>query len=216
MHTLQLTILKGRLDYFENNLDKLKPLVNRAIYTGEEKENKKHPIHFVCDCVFASRITEDVGLGFISSFLEHGAFINGYMEWEEDTPLMAAISLYQENISHFLIDKGADLNHRGIHGATALHWAAWTGNISLVNVLLEFPIDIDVSDTDFGATPLLYSIHGAFRGGERNQNDQLACTKALLNAGGNPRHKDKEGNNAWAYIKGRNADKILNLIGKEH
>lgn len=216
MHTLQLTILKGRLDYFEQNLDELKPLVNRAIFTGENNENKKHPLHFVCDCVFGKRISEDVGLGFISAFLDHGAYINGFMDWEEDTPLMAAISFYQENIAHYLIDRGADLNHKGVHGATALHWAAWTGNISLVKALLEFPIDIDISDSDFGATPLLYSIHGAFRGGERNENDQIECARALLNAGANPRHIDKEGNNAWAYIKGRNANEFENLFGIEN
>jgi ankyrin repeat protein len=215
MHTLQLTILKGRLDYFEQNIDELQSLVNRAIYVGENGEHKKHPLHFVCDCVFTEKISEDLGLGFISSFLEHGAYINGFMEWTEDTPLIAAISLYQENIAHYLIDKGADLNHRGVHGATALHWAAWTGNLSLVNALLEFPIDIDVPDIDFGATPLLYSIHGSFRGGERNQNDQSGCLKALIKAGGNLRHKDKEGNNAWAYIKGRNAKAIKAILGDE-
>lgn len=212
METLQLIILKGRLEYLEKNIEDLKDRINRAIYTGEHGENKKHPLHFICDCVHAGKISESLGLGFISLLLEHGAMVNGYKRWNEDSPLLAAIGLYQEEIAQFLIDKGADYTHMGYHGATALHWAAWTGQDAILNALLQFPVDIDISDTDFGATPLLYGIHGYFRGGERNQNNQVICIKRLLEAGANPRHKDKEGNDAWGYVKGRDGEEILALL----
>lgn len=215
MHTLQLIILKGRLDYLEQNISELKTLVNRAIYTGENGEHKRHPLHFVTDCISAGKITEDLGLGFISLLLENGSNINGYSTWNEDTPLLGAIGSYQEEIAHYLIDHGADYNHLGFHGATALHWAAWTGQDSVLKALLEFPVDIDIADSDFGATPLLYGIHGYFRGGEQNDNNQVECIRQLLKVGANPHHKDKEDNNAWAYIKDRDVQEILDLLGKE-
>lgn len=215
MQNLHLIILKGRLDYFEKNISKLKERVNRAIFTGENGEIKKHPLHFVSDCVYAGKISEQIGIGFIGVLLENGAYIDGFKLWHEDTPLIAAIGLYQEEIAHFLIDKHADLNHQGIHGATALHWAAWTGQDSIVNALLEFPIDIDIPDEDFGATPLLYGIHGYFRGGDKNDREQLTCIKYLLKAGANPKHKDREGNDAWDYLKDRDGRKILKLIGEK-
>ena len=215
METLQLLILKGRLEYLESNIEELQHLVNRAIYTGEKGEHKKHPLQFVSDCVFAQKISSDLGLGFIGLLLENGANVDGYKVWHEDTPLLASIGVYQIDIAHFLIDHGADYAHQGFHGATALHWAAWTGSASLVHALLQFPVDIDVPDIDFGATPLLYAIHGFFRGGEKNDNSQLACIQELLAAGADPRFVDKEGNDAWGYVKGRDGDEILELIGEQ-
>jgi ankyrin repeat protein len=189
-------------------------LANRAIYIGEHGEHKKHPLEFVCDCVSVGKITSSIGLGMIGLFIENGSRVNGFSEWKEDIPLLSAIGYYLEDIAHFLIDKGADYTHVGHHGATALHWAAWTGQDSLVSALLEFPVDIDAADHDFGATPLLYGIHGYFRGGEINDNNQLNCIQLLLNAGANPRHKDKEGNDAWGYLKGREGSKILAILDK--
>ena len=214
MHTLQLYILRGQLDYLSKNIDLVRKLANRAIYVGEEAEHKKHPLQFVCDCIQAGKITDAMGLGIAGLLIEHGAEVNGYKDWKEDSPLLASISLYQEDMAHFLLDKGADYAHVGFHGATALHWAAWTGQDSLVSALLEFPVDIDVSDHDFGSTPLLYGIHGYFRGGEVNDRNQVECVKMLLKAGADPRHKDKEGNDAWGYLKGRNGGDILAVLGQ--
>ena len=214
MHNLHQIIYKGRLDYLESNIADLKPIVNRAIFTGENSEHKKHPLQFVCDCVHAGRMTESIGMGFASLLVENGAKVNGFSTWNEDSPLFAAIAYYLEEIAHFLIDKGADYTHIGFHGATVLHWAAWTGQYSILNALLEFPVDIDVPDTDFKATPLLYGIHGYFRGGERNQNDQLLCIQKLLAVGANPKHIDKDGNNAWGYLKGRDGAAIENILNR--
>lgn len=212
MQSLELYILRGELDYMESNPDEVKQVVNRAIYSGDQKEHKTHPIQFVSECIASHHISESMGLGMISLLIELGAYVNGYGTWKEDSPLLAAIGLYQTEIAHFLIDKGADYAHLGYHGATALHWAAWTGQDTLVEALLEFPVDIDVPDHDFGATPLLYGIHGYFRGGDANNRNQIQCIKLLLEAGANPRHKDKEGNDAWAYLKGRDGKEILELL----
>ncbi len=210
--TLQLIIEKARLDYLEENIEELKERVNRAIFIGENRDHKTHPIHYVCECVHALKFSESKGLGFISLLLKHGSEVNGYGKWEDDSPLLAAIGYYQREIAHFLLDNGADYTHRGFHGATALHWAAWTGDETLVKALLEFPVDIEAADHDFGATPLLFGIHGYFRGGERNANNQIECIRMLLAAGADPFHKDKEGNDAWGYLKGRSGEAVLSLL----
>ncbi len=215
MHTLQLYILRGQLDYLSSNTDLVSQLANRAIFTGEHGEHKKHPLQFVCDCVYAGKISEDLGLGFVGLLLENGSMINGYSEWKEDSPLLAAIGSYQTDIAHFMIDKGADYNHVGCHGATALHWAAWTGQDTLLSALLEFPVDYDVADHDFGATPLLYGIHGYFRGGEMNDRNQVRCVEMLLKVGADPYFTDKEGNNAWGYLKGRDGAEIAAVLPEQ-
>jgi len=212
MQTLQLYILRGQLSHLEEHPDKVRKLANRAIYTGEQGEHKKHPLQFVCDCVRAGKISENVGLGFVSLLLENGGRIDGYSEWKDDTPLLAAIGLNQTEIAHFLIDNGADYTHVGFHGATALHWAAWTGQHSLVSALLEFPVDYDIPDHDFGATPLLYAIHGYFRAEKTDDINHVECIRDLLEVGANPRHKDKEGNDAWAYTEGRDGEEILRVL----
>lgn len=215
MHTLQLYILRGQLDYLSTNLNLVKKLANRAIFIGENKDHKQHPLQFICDCIHAGKISESLGLGIAGLLIEQGSDVNAYREWKEDSPFLAAIGYYQEDMAHFLLDKGADYTHIGFHGATAMHWAAWTGQDSIVSALLEFPVDIDIPDHDFGATPLLYGIHGYFRGGEVNNRNQLKCVKLLLNAGANPRHKDKEGNDAWGYINGREGEELREILGQQ-
>jgi len=214
MHTLQLYILRGQLDFLSKNLDLVKRLANRAIYTGEKGEHKTHPLQFVSDCIHAGKISDSIGLGITGLLIDCGAEVNGFREWKEDSPLLATIGYYQEDMAHFLLDKGADYTHLGFHGATALHWAAWTGQDTLVAALLKFPVDIDIPDHDFKATPLLYGIHGYFRGGEKNERNQVECVKLLLSAGADPYFKDKEGNDAWGYLEGREGGEILEVLGE--
>ncbi|WP_235299423.1 ankyrin repeat domain-containing protein [Portibacter marinus] len=215
VHTLQNYIIKGQLEHLNADPALVAKLANRAIFVGENADHKLHPLQYVSDCLHAGKFSDSIALGIMGVLIENGANINGYGGWKEDTPLLAAIGYYQTDIAHFLLDKGADYTQVGFHGATALHWAAWTGQDSLVSALLQFPVDYDVPDHDFGATPLLYGIHGYFRGGEMNERNQIQCIRILLSKGANPYHKDKEGNDAWQYIKGRQGHEIFDLLPKQ-
>jgi ankyrin repeat protein len=71
-----------------------------------------------------------------------------------------------------LVEARADVNVRQGDGATALHWAAYNGDVSLALLLLEAGADIGAANRN-GATPLwLAASHG-----------DAAMIEALLNAG---------------------------------
>lgn len=52
-----------------------------------------------------------------------------------------------------------DPNERDEHGATALHHAAWDGDLSLIRTLLDAGADLSVTDTRFGTTPQGWAEH---------------------------------------------------------
>lgn len=202
MEDLKNIIDTGSLSKLDTYPQKYSRLVNRAIRTSSNPTFKFHPINYVCDRIFEGVISENVGLGITHWILENDGYINGFQEWGKDTPLIAAISLYCNEIAQLLIDRGADLNHQGTHGGTALHWAAWTGQDEMVLTLLEFPIDKEGRDMDFGATPLLWAINGAY-GNVKKIGRPLLSIEILLKQGCDPKTKDRNGKDAWAYLEGK-------------
>src|SRR3546814_21154909 len=82
--------------------------------------------------------------------LENGAHINGNgLIEKQDTPLIAAASLHADRVAFFYIEQGADINHAGCHGCTALHWAAWCGRDKVVSRLVQEGADIHKKCIDF-------------------------------------------------------------------
>jgi hypothetical protein len=49
----------------------------------------------------------------------------------------------------------------GVPAGTALHWAAWRGDLGLARLLLEVGADPGVRDTTFGLTPLEWARHAS-------------------------------------------------------
>src|SRR3546814_16590643 len=98
--------------------------------------------------------------------LENGAHINGNgLIEKQDTPLIAAASLHADRVAFFYIEQGADINHAGCHGGTALHWAAWCGRDKVVSRLVQEGADIHQKGIDFKETPLFWEVHGFKNGG---------------------------------------------------
>ena len=58
-----------------------------------------------------------------------------------------------------IADAGFDLDARH-DGATALHEAAWNGDLAMVRALLDVGADPGARDDSFGATPLGWAEHG--------------------------------------------------------
>lgn len=77
---------------------------------------------------------------------------------EQTTPLMSAVEVADEAMVQILVSTpGLDVNQRvGRHQKTALHEAAFTGNVRIVELLLTCDAAIDAVDLD-GATPLCYA-----------------------------------------------------------
>ena len=56
------------------------------------------------------------------------------------------------------LQKRDDYNYFGKYTETALHWAAYYGNLTLANFLIEKGADIDVQDEENQRTPLMWAI----------------------------------------------------------
>ncbi len=90
------------------------------------------------------------------------------------------------------IAKGADINSRDIHGATALMWASGDNeNLEIIETLIKLGADIEIQD-NYGRTPLLEAA-------SCNINPS-GIIKLLANLGANIHHKDNKGKTALMCI----------------
>lgn len=144
---------------------------------------KAHPLHRICDAVFAHKMTDEEAITLAKIFLEFGADINGY---NDGSPLLAAASLHAEQLGIFYIDNGANINIADENDkASALHWAAFCGRDKLVDKLIKSNAVIDEPDKTYQSTPLGWAIHCLSSNDVGNRHNQLTCIKLLVQAGAN-------------------------------
>jgi ankyrin repeat protein len=74
-------------------------------------------------------------------------------------------------------------------GATALHWAAWTGCLPAVRLLLASGAPLDAHDNNYNALPLGWADHGSIHA-PHPRGDYPGVVLALLQAG-SPLHPDE-------------------------
>jgi len=159
-------------------------LANEGIPYDNLNTTKAHPLHRICDGVFSGKYTDEEAVTMAKIFLEYGANINGNELIEkQDTPLTAAASLHADHVAIFYIENGANINHAGCHGGTALHWAAWCGRDKVVRKLIQQGAEINKKCIDFKATPLFWAVHGLKNGGTNSMRDSLECVKILIQSG---------------------------------
>jgi hypothetical protein len=160
-------------------------LANEGIPCSDDRPDMKgHPLHRVCDAVFAKVISDDQAIEVAKILLESGADIDGYKsKGDNNTPLIAASSLHAEKLGIFYIEQGADIFYADNDGATALHWAAFCGRDRLVAALIEAGANVDQEDTTFNSTPIGWAVHTLTSDDNGNQHHQLSCVKLLLKAG---------------------------------
>lgn len=155
---------------------------------------KAHPLHRICDGVFNKHYSEDVGLEMAKVLIKYGADVNGNSPSAgTDSPLTAASSLHCDNLALLYIECGAQTDHQGCLGGTALHWASWCGRDVVVGKLIPITPNINRLCIDFKSTPLFWAIHGFKFGGKDNQYRQLNCARLLLKHGGDPSVPNFEG-----------------------
>jgi ankyrin repeat protein len=66
---------------------------------------------------------------------------------------------------------------------TALHYAAWHGNLAIVRALLARNATVSVFETQHGGSPLGWALHGSLNSWHRDKGDYPGVTRALLAAG---------------------------------
>ena len=162
-------------------------LVNQGITIPYDNKCKTtaHPLHRICDAVFAKKVTDEEAIEIAKILLHFGANIDGdKMKENQDTPLLAAASLHAEQLGIFYIEKGADIHYTGSNdGASALHWAAFCGRDKLVEKLIREKALINQRDRSFNSPPLGWAIHPLLTNDQSNIYHQVACIKLLLKAG---------------------------------
>jgi hypothetical protein len=159
-------------------------LANEGIPYDSVNTTKAHPLHRICDGVFSKRYTDEEAVKMAKIFLEHGANVNGNeLKEGQDTPLVAAASLHADQVAILYIDNGADINHAGCHGGTALHWAAWCGRDKVVRRLVQEGAEINKKCINYKATPLFWAVHGLKSGDNNDLHSYLECVKILLRSG---------------------------------
>lgn len=83
-----------------------------------------------------------------------------------------------------LLEAGWPVDARGENGATALHFAAWYGNLPMVRAILGFGPDLTLRDTEFDATPLGWANHGsAFSPSPKDDYPEIVETLRAAGAG---------------------------------
>ena len=90
-----------------------------------------------------------------------------------------------------LIDAGADVEARNVHGWTALMVAAANQESAVVQVLIDAGAHLEARTED-GSTPLMLAA---------NYNENAAGVQALLDAGADATATNEDGESAWDLIQ---------------
>jgi ankyrin repeat protein len=174
---------------------------------------KAHPLHRICDAIFAGKISDYDAVKLVKVFLGNGAEIDGDKHKNEGTPLLAAASLHAEQVGIFYVDNGADVNYTyNNDGASALHWAAFCGRDKLVKRLIKANAKLDELDIEHKSTPLGWAIHALQSNDTGNKHNQLSCIKLLLKSGADLRKLDQVKNDYLRFMSTDDSElkKILN------
>jgi uncharacterized protein len=174
-------------------------LSNRTIRWHLNQTNESDPLHYVSDCVGHGWLTNGSEGEIAELLLAHGAEIEGTQGRE--SPLIASTSLEAERVSRVLVEAGAKLECTSIFGSRALHWAAWVGSPSSVDLLLSHGAELEPRCTEFGATPLFWAVHGYGPNGPRKKKDQVGAARRLIQAGARVDTANKRGLSALDLAK---------------
>ena len=125
--------------------------------------------------------------------LHHVNAIGGYYM----TPAVAALAGRHFKLAEVLHRNGSSVEPRGVNKSTPLHSAAYYGDLEMVQVLLEYGVDVDCPDK-YGNTPLIYvSLNG-------HRND-AGVARLLIERGADPNTRALDGYTPlhWASYYGR-------------
>ena len=201
-------IIKNRdLEVLRSVLSMNPALANEGIGLETEENVKAHPLHRLGDAIFSKEISEEEAIAFAKIFLDFGASIDGInLAENQDSPLTAAVSFYAQRLALFYIERGANIHHKGCHGGTALHWAAWCGCKEVLKKLIDLGANINQLCDKFKSTPLLWAVHGISFGGEGNQHQQEECIKILLANNADKNIPNFEGYLPYQFLEGKHLE----------
>lgn len=97
--------------------------------------------------------------------------------------LALAVEDNKINSVRLLVSLGWQLTDEGSWGGTSLHHAAWHAKVDMTRLLLELGAPVDVKDSQYGSSPIAWAAHGSVNGHPERQDDYVAVTELLIDAG---------------------------------
>ena len=97
--------------------------------------------------------------------------------------LLQAIVDDKHDAVRLMLALGWPLASQSPWGGTALHWAAWHAQPSLVQALIEQGAPVNVRDTRYGSSPIAWAAHGSRYSQKGSDDDYVAIVEMLLDAG---------------------------------
>ncbi len=192
-------IEKGDVDGLRGALTSDPALASQPIRWILNQENHSDPLHYVSDCVSHGWLKYGQEGKIAEVLLAHGAAIEGTADRE--SPLLGSASLGVEAVSKVLIEAGAALERTSIFGARALHWAAWVGSPSIVELLVAHEVDLEARCSKYGATPLFWAVHGYGPNGPKQKKGQVRAAQVLIEAGAKVDTSNRDDLSALALSK---------------
>ncbi|KAI9483408.1 MAG: ankyrin repeat-containing domain protein [Benjaminiella poitrasii] len=117
--------------------------------------------------------------------------------------MLAACRNDQDDMLEDILKEGDfDINHTDPLGDTALHYAARFGSLTCMEMLLHVPnVDVNLKNKKEGNTPLHLSIQY-----EDDPEVAIGMAALLIDAGADPRVKNKAGHTVSDYVANRKDD----------
>jgi ankyrin repeat protein len=122
----------------------------------------------------------------IRALLEAEPGISAALSAEDRARLPYAAQDNNTHAARRLLAAGWPVDGEGQHRGTALHWAAFHGNLEMVQEILRHGPDLDARDADHDGTPLDWAIYGSVHGWHSRTGDYAGTVEALLWAGAQP------------------------------
>jgi len=195
----RLLIERGNVDGIRGALESEPALANQTIRWFLNQHNESDPLHYVSDCCGHGWLINGREGEIAEVLLAYGAAIEGTEDRE--SPLIGSASLGAEKVSKVLVEAGAALESTSIFGSRALHWAAWIGTPSTVELLVAHNANIEARCSEFGATPLFWAVHGYGPNGPTQKKDQVDAARKLIQAGASVDTANKHGVSALELSK---------------
>jgi ankyrin repeat protein len=118
--------------------------------------------------------------------------------------LIAAAQSNNTNAVRLMLEAGWPVATQGPGGATALHWAAFHGNVSMAREILRHSPPLELEDSAHHGTPMDWALYGSLHGWHRQTGDYAGMVSALLDAGARPpKESDVASEAVLAALKAR-------------
>jgi hypothetical protein len=116
-------------------------------------------------------------------FHEDGSLKSNATKAQMELGFLWACEYGRTRVAAFLLRRGVDVAVRP-HGETGLHWAAYSGHLAIVKLLLLRNAPVDVKDARYGGTPLGWALYGWCNPPPESRDSRYYEVVALLVAAG--------------------------------